>query len=51
MLKRISRVLGPPLAAKMVGARRNVEFADAVMVYWGFWPESLQSFYRENRLH
>ena len=32
-------------------ARRNVEFADAVMVYWGFWSESLQSSHCENSLH
>ncbi len=32
-------------------ACRNVEFADAVMVYWGFWSESLQSLYCGNRLH
>lgn len=32
-------------------ARRNLEFRDAVMVYWGFWSESLESFYCENRLY
>lgn len=32
-------------------SRRNVEFTNAVMVYWGFWSESLESFYCGNRLH